>query len=77
MKKLFILISLAVIGLLATANLFAQDISGKWEGTLNYKQFNGAFDAVSYDWDFEKWNTVFTIYQVNLELKQVNGAKYT
>jgi len=77
MKKLFILMISLVFGWLTTANLLAQDVSGKWEGTLNYKQFNGAFDAVSYDWDFEKWNTVFTIYQINLELKQVNGAKYT
>ena len=77
MKKLFTLMLSMLAFCLLSVNLFAQDVSGKWEGTLNYKQFNGAFDNVSYDWDFEKWNTVFTIYQINLELKQVNGAKYT
>lgn len=34
MKKLFILMSLAVIGWLTTTNLFAQDVAGKWEGTM-------------------------------------------
>ncbi|HRH46588.1 MAG TPA: hypothetical protein PKY82_33400, partial [Pyrinomonadaceae bacterium] len=63
MKKLFTLILSVLAFCLLSVNLFAQDVAGKWEGTLNYKQFNGAFDAVSYDWDFEKWNTVFTIYQ--------------
>lgn len=72
-----ILITLMAFLSVMTTNTFAQDAAGKWEGTLNYKQFNGAFDSVSYDWDFEKWNTVFTIYQIVLELKQVRGEKYT
>lgn len=73
------MVLLVVFLLLAamSVNSFAQDVAGKWEGTLNYKQFNGAFDSVNYDWDFEKWNTVYTIYQITLELKQVRGEKYT
>ncbi|MBX7223389.1 MAG: RICIN domain-containing protein [Blastocatellia bacterium] len=60
-----------------TAPALGQEAAGKWEGELNYQQFNGKFDAISYDWDLHKWNTKLTIYQVVVELQHVRGEKYT
>src|SRR5262245_32605955 len=54
----------------------AQDVAGKWEGTLNYAPgYN--FDGMEYDWDFKKWSKYTGIYDIKLELTPIRDGKYT
>lgn len=41
--------------LLMTSNTFAQDLTGRWEGTLLWPGNGGVKDDMVYDWEAEKW----------------------
>lgn len=62
---------------LMTANAFAQDAAGKWEGTFVWSGNYPPGDDVTYDWEFEKWlNTTKKPVKLVLELEHIADGKY-
>lgn len=56
---------------LMSANTFAQDLTGRWEGTLLWAGNAGIKDDMTYDWEAGKWlNTTRTPTKLALELEK-------
>jgi len=75
--KLILLMVIAFLTL-SSVKIFAQDLTGKWQGTLLWSGNAGVKDEV-YDWEQGKWlNTTRTPTRFALELeKGEEDGKYT
>lgn len=72
MKKLKLLVvaTMLLLGLMSV-NAFAQDLSGRWEGTFLWAGNAGVKDDVTYDWDEGKWvNTTRKPVKLAIELEK-------
>ena len=68
-RTILFLLILMLLGALAT-NTFAQDLTGRWEGTLLWSGNAGVKDE-TYDWEEGKWlNTTRTPTKLALELEK-------
>lgn len=70
MMKLILVILIALLPSMAK-NTFAQDLTGRWEGTLLWAGNAGIKDDMTYDWEEGKWqNTTRTPTKLALELEK-------
>jgi hypothetical protein len=79
LQKLLLVTAWMMLSGLMTVNSFAQDLSGRWEGTFLWAGNAGMKDNVTYDWDEGKWlNTTRKPVNLAIELEKTDeDGKYT
>lgn len=70
LKRTLLITVVMFVLVLMTSNSFAQDLTGRWEGSLLWAGNAGIKDDMSYDWEEGKWlNTTRTPTKLALELE--------
>ncbi len=70
LTKTFFIAAVTFVLLFMNTKSFAQDLTGRWSGTLLWAGNAGIKDDMMYDWEEEKWlNTTRTPTKLALELE--------
>lgn len=56
-----------------TAQIMAQDVTGSWQGMLNFGTGSVNPDKIQYDWDTDKWTPAYSRYILEIEISATNN----
>lgn len=73
MKKSIAFVFAQAITLIFTAQLLAQDVTGTWQGMLNFNTGTVNPDKIQYNWDTDKWTPPYSRYVLEIEINATNN----
>ncbi len=68
MNKSIAFVFAQVILLAFAAQLMAQDVTGTWQGMLNFNTGTVNPDKIQYNWDTDKWTPAYSRYILEIEI---------
>ncbi|MFZ4634558.1 MAG: hypothetical protein ACOYNO_10165 [Saprospiraceae bacterium] len=73
MKKSFKFGFVQLLVLVFATRIMAQDVTGSWQGMLNFGTGSVNPDKIQYNWDTDKWTPAYSRYVLEIEVNAINN----
>ncbi|MCU0348425.1 MAG: hypothetical protein MUC59_15905 [Saprospiraceae bacterium] len=73
MNKSIAFVFAQVFILVFAAQIMAQDVTGSWQGMLNFGTGSINPDKIQYNWDTDKWTPAYSRYILEIEVNALNN----